>query len=194
MNEDKKRTLEDIVTDIAKIMKKLDIDYAIVGGIAVVCWGNIRTTRDVDVIMDLKHEKIQEFVDVLCANGFSIDEYEIQEALKEKSHFTIFDTLSVYHIDAKGAYGAGEKQTIKTERKIDNNGVEILMASPEDTIINKLIFAREHDINDAIGIYVRQTGKLDEKYIEENAKKRGVYDELLKIKDKIKKYCDLIED
>ncbi|MFQ6063836.1 MAG: hypothetical protein ACE5J9_11800 [Methanosarcinales archaeon] len=50
--------------------------------------GNIRTTKDVDVIISLKIEKIKELVYALKKRNFSVREEDIKDALKEKSHFT----------------------------------------------------------------------------------------------------------
>ena len=61
---------------------------------------------------------------------------------------------------------------------------------PEDTIVNKLVFAREQDIKDALGIFVRQYDSLDKEYLEENAKKIGVYDELRELRKKYAKGID----
>ena len=58
----------------------------------------------------------------------------------------------------------------------------------KDTIINKLLCAREQDIKDAPGIYARQAGKLDENYLEKEAKKQGVYDKFSEIKEKVSKF------
>ncbi len=88
------------------------------------------------------------------------------DAFKEHSYCTIEHKKTMFRIDIKGVYGEMDKRTIANKREINFQGIKMYVASPEDTIINKLIFAREQDIKDAIGIYVRQAGKLDEKYIE----------------------------
>ena len=65
-----------------------------------------------------------------------------------------------------------------------------MIASPEDTIVNKLVFAREQDIKDALGIFVRQYDSLDKDYLEETAKKIGVYDMLKELRKKYTKGND----
>lgn len=182
------RTLEDLIRDIVVILKNLRVDYVIVGGIAAVAWGNIRTTRDVDIILLLKESDIPKFIIRLKDSNFSITEDEVKTAMKEKGHFTIFDKLSVYHIDAKGVYGKTEMETLKHRRKIDLNGLNCYIASPEDIIANKLLFGREQDIKDAEGIYVRQLEKLDRKLLEKRCKDLGVWKEFLNMKKKVEKY------
>jgi hypothetical protein len=176
------RTLEETTKDIAKVLGKLGIDYVIVGGIAVAGWGNIRTTRDVDVIMALESGKVEDLVKAFKKGGFSVNERDIFDALKEKSHFTIFDDRSEYHVDAKGAYGERERRTLEAKKKTKIKGVNAYIASAEDTIANKLVFGSEQDLKDAEGIFIRQLGKLDMAYLGRICREMGVGKELARLK------------
>ncbi|MDI6655313.1 MAG: hypothetical protein QME59_05440 [Candidatus Hydrothermarchaeota archaeon] len=182
------RTLEKVARSIVKVLNELKIDYAIVGGIAVASWGNIRTTRDVDVIMALEEKKIRKLVNALKTENFSISEKDVRDSLKEKTHFTIFDKLSEYRIDAKGAYGEKEIRTLKTKKSVYFGELKGYVASPEDTIANKLAFGSEQDIKDAEGIYVRRMKKLDMRYLEKICRETGVYDDFLEMKKRVKKH------
>lgn len=134
------------------------MEYVIVGGVAVAGWGNIRTTRDVDVIIALEADDVKKVVKAFGKRGFSIRENDVLHALREKGHFTIFDERSEYHIDAKGVYGENERRTLRTRRKVRMGGVDAYIASPEDIIANKLRFGSEQDLKDAEGILIRQAG------------------------------------
>jgi len=181
--------IEEILKLVCKNFNDNNIDYVIVGGFTVIFYGNPRTTMDLDIVMQIpKNTDISAVVKFFKENGFFASEEDMKCAFAEKSNSTVEYKETMFRIDIKGVYDEMGKRTIKNKRGVDFHGTRIYLASPEDTIINKLLCAREHDIRDAIGIYVRQTGKLDEKYLQEFAKKQGVYDELLKIKEKIKNY------
>ena len=179
------RTLEEVVKEVARILEELDIDYVIVGGIAVAAWGNIRTTRDVDVIMALERGKVEKLVRAFKRRGFSVNRSDILNSLKEKSHFTIFDERSEYHIDAKGVYGERESRSLKTRKKIEIDGTAVYIASAEDTLANKLFFGSEQDLRDAEGIYIRQLGKLNMKYLERICREMGIKKELAQLKKRV---------
>ncbi len=181
------RTIEDVVRGISEILLEAGVDYVIVGGVAVSGWGNVRTTRDVDIIMDLREKDIASLSDALKKEGFDVMADDIRDAMKEKGHFTIFDTRSDYHIDAKGCYGEKEKRSLKEKKAVDLWGIRIFIASPEDTIANKLVFGSEQDIRDAEGIYVRQMEKLDLNYLEEICRKMGVSGDLESLKQRVEK-------
>jgi len=152
--------IEEILKLVCKNFNDNNIDYVIVGGFTVIFYGNPRTTMDLDIVMQIpKNTDISAVVKFFKENGFFASEEDMKCAFAEKSNSTVEYKETMFRIDIKGVYDEMGKRTIK------NN-----------------------DIRDAIGIYVRQTGKLDEKYLQEFAKKQGVYDELLKIKEKIKNY------
>ena len=94
--------IEDVMRDLVHVLNELDIKYVIVGGMAVNCWGNIRTTRDIDVIIDLKD--VNSFVRKMEEKGFMVKMEEVKKAMEERSHFTIFDREYLFHIDVKGIY------------------------------------------------------------------------------------------
>lgn len=77
-----------------------------------------------------------------------------------------------------------DERTLRNKRKFDLNDIAIWIASPEDTIVNKLVFAREQDIKDALGILVRQYDSLDIVYLEKTAKNIGVYESLRELREK----------
>ena len=179
--------IEDILNLVCKNFDENSIDYVIVGGFAAIFYGNPRTTMDLDVVIQISEDTdIETVVKFFKKNGFFADTGDMIAAFKEHSHCTVEYKETMFRVDIKGVYNEMDKRTIKNKIKTDFHGKTIYIASPEDTIINKLLCAREQDIKDALGIYARQMGKLDENYIEKEAKKQGVYVQFSEIKEKIK--------
>jgi hypothetical protein len=67
-------------------------------------------------------------------------------------------------------------------------GTKIYLASPEDTIANKLVFGSEQDVKDAEGIYARQLESLDMEYLEEICRNMGVYGDFIKMKEMVERH------
>jgi hypothetical protein len=128
------RRIEEVIRDITKILGEEKVDYVIVGGIAVAAWGNIRTTRDVDIILFINEKDADGLEEALKEEKFSIQAEDIRDALKERSHFTIFDDLSEYYMDAKGIYSENDRLTRKRRRKVNLTDFRFYIASPEDTM------------------------------------------------------------
>jgi hypothetical protein len=186
----KRRTIEDLVKELAVTLSQLGMDYAIVGGIAATSWGNVRATLDIEVVMNIKVEGAPGLASALRERGFSLTENDIIMALKGKSHFTAHDEKSLLRIDAKGAYGPRELETLRTKKKILIDKTEIYLASPEDVIANKLLSGSEQDIRDAEGIYARQFQHIDMNGLSSTAKKLGVSTKLNKMRNRIRKRID----
>jgi len=179
--------IEEILKLVCKNFDENNIDYVIVGGFAAIFYGNPRTTMDLDVVIQIgENTGIEKVVKFFKENGFFADTNDMIDAFKEHSHCTVEFKETMFRVDIKGVYNEMDKRTIKNKIKTDFHGTTIYIASAEDTIINKLLCAREQDIKDALGIYARQIGKLDENYLEKEAKRRGVYDKFSEIKEKVK--------
>lgn len=179
------RKFEGMVLDFIGVLERMGIDYVIIGGVAVSSWGNPRTTRDLDVIVAVKMDDINDLCENLQEVGFSVDRNGFENSFKEKTHFTIFDEYSEYHVDAKGVYNKFDALTVRNRAVVPYEGHNMHVASAEDTIAHKLLFGGYQDVKDAGSILLRQS-KLDMKYLEELCKDLGVINELETIKKKIK--------
>jgi hypothetical protein len=80
------RTIEEILKLVCSFLNENNMDYVIVGGFAVLFYGNPRTTMDIDYVMQLGDEDIPVLIKFLQENGFFADEHDMRAALKESSH------------------------------------------------------------------------------------------------------------
>ncbi len=176
------RKIEEILKLVCNFLNESNVEYVIVGGMAVLFYGNPRTTMDIDYVIQLTDKDIPILVKFLQENGFYADEYDMRAALEEKSHCTVEDKETMFRLDIKGIYSEMDERVLRNKKRIELNGITIYIASPEDTIANKLLFSREQDIKDALGIYARQYDILKMEYLTDICKKIGVYDTLLDLK------------
>jgi hypothetical protein len=58
------------IEDILKALEKEKIDYAVIGGVAVVLYGYVRFTKDIDLIIDFSEDNVRRFIKVLAALNF----------------------------------------------------------------------------------------------------------------------------
>jgi len=179
------RKFEEMVLDFISVLERMGIDYVIVGGVAVSSWGTPRTTRDLDVIIVLKVGNIDELSENLQGMGFLIDKNDFKKSFEEKTHFTIFDEHSEYHIDAKGIYNKFDALTVRNRVIVPYEGHDMHIASAEDTIAHKLLFGGYQDMEDAESILLRQS-ELDMNYLEELCEDLGVLEESETIRKKVK--------
>ncbi len=70
---DKRGIVLDIAREVSRLMREAELLGAVIGGIAVVLHGHIRTTKDIDVFTNPPLEPLAE---LLKANGFAFDRKE----------------------------------------------------------------------------------------------------------------------
>lgn len=176
------RSISKIVKILSYIFEKTNIRYAFVGAIAVGIWGEPRATRDVDVIMALDERKLKRIVPLLEKENFDVSKYSAGIALKEKSHFTIFDKKSKYVIDVVPAFKEEHFAAIEDRKKVKFDKTFIYVASPESTIATKILFGSAQDIKDAKTILIRKYKELDFAKLAKKVKLLGVEKKYLRLK------------
>ncbi len=181
------RSMNEILKLVCTFLNKEGVEYVVVGGLAVLFYGIPRTTMDIDIIIAMDMPKVKRFVEFLKENDFFADEEDIKAAFEEKSHATVEDKTSMIRLDIKGIYGENDRITLKRRRRVSLADFEFYVASPEDTIANKLLFGSEQDVKDAEGIYVRQLDNLDMAYLEERCERLGVLGEFLTMKTRVER-------
>ena len=179
------RNMEDILELVCKYLNEHNIEYAIIGGVAVIAFGIPLTTMYADYIIDMEIEGMKRLAGFLGENGFFSTPEEIEMAVRERSHFTAIERSSLIRLDIKGVHEPQERRTLKNRRAIEYNGFKMYFASPEDTVAHKLLYGSEQDMKDAEGIYVRQLPNLDTRYLEEICDEMGVGPDLTLIRKRI---------
>lgn len=152
----------------------------LVGAVSVIAYGKPRTSEDIDLLIDFTPPQLKEFIYFCKKNDFDCSLSDAIEAIKTKSHFTIFDNKSTLRLDIKGIYTELDRVSFKRRKKFKIGTHSIYINTPEDCIVAKLIFGSEKDISDAESIILRQS-KLDYSYLEKMAKKFKVEKKLKKL-------------
>ncbi len=186
----KKQTtlMEEILKTVVEYFDSNDIEYVLVGGIAVIVYGNPRTTVDLDLVVKIDKAEMRDFAAYLQREGFFSDVDDMKQAFEDQTHFSAEERDSLFRLDIKGVYDQKDKVTLKNRKKIEFEGITMYVASPEDTIANKLYYGSEQDIEDAEGIYVRQEDELDYGYLEERCEALEVMDELRDMEKEIAEF------
>ncbi len=170
------RDFYSIIKLTVNFLNKNNIPYMVVGAVSVAIWGSPRTSQDIDFLIILKEENIKKFLEFCNKTGLSADEDEIKQALKEKSHVTIFDNESVYRLNIKGIYDELDKITFSRRKKVKFRNLNIWVNTPEDSILAKLVYGSPQDLNDAKSIFLRQKEGIDINYLKKQAKYFKVID------------------
>ena len=97
---------------------------------------------------------------------------------------TVQDRRSTYRIDLVPASTAAHRETLRTRRYVAWRRLRLPMAAPEHTIVMKLRWGSEQDLEDALGIYVRQKKTLDLRAMRNFARRHGVTREFKELEER----------
>lgn len=182
-------TLIDVYRKVISFLNKQKFDYIIIGGIPAGILGEPRATVDVDIDIILDKDNITEFLKKAKEAGFDFNEKKCIERAKQSGSFQV--NLREYHIDFIIASIDMEREAIKRKKIIEVHNVKSNFPTPEDLILLKIIPGRSKDIVDAESIAIRQSGKLDKKYLLNWARKLSDEAEDMRIYREVKKLLEL---
>ncbi len=145
------------IENILKALEKEKVNYAIIGGVAVVLYGYVRFTKDIDLLIDLSEDNVRRFIKVLTALNFQpgvpIDPLDMskhekrEEWIKEKNVkvITFYNPKSqLLQIDVLITKDLADMKT--TRKKIDS--FEISIVDYDDLLNMKKETARPTDLID----------------------------------------------
>lgn len=184
------KKIEEVLATTVKYLNREEIDYVFIGGIAVMVYGNPRTTVDLDLVIEVDEEELEDFAEYLSEQDFFVDFEDMKWAFREETHFSAEEKDSLFRLDVKGVYEPKERVTLQNRNKIEYEGMDFYVASPEDTIANKLYYGSEQDVEDAESVFVRQGEELDREYLEERCEALGVEEELREMEREVEELME----
>lgn len=150
---------------LARELDRADIPYMVIGGQAVMLYGEPRMTRDIDLTLGLGSEGLDRVVAVCCRCGLKPLPAAPAEFVRETMVLPAIDEGTGIRVDFVFSVTDYERQAIGRSRPVELGGVNIRFAAVEDVLIHKLVAARPRDFEDAQSIVAKNPG-LDRVYVE----------------------------
>lgn len=155
---------EELLEKLAIELEKREVPYMIVGGQAVLAYGEPRLTRDVDLTLGRDTDRATDIIDVAKAlNWKTLPEHPLEFA-RDTMVLPCQDPKSGIRIDFIFSFSPYESTALGRARKIKINKTPVCFVSAEDLIIHKLVAGRPRDWEDVRNILLKNPD-LDEPYI-----------------------------
>lgn len=167
----------DYIKKLISYFNDNDINYVVVGGIAVMFTGRTRATQDIDFIIEHKKLDKPDFISYLQENDFDATLIDL-DGFEEKSHCTFYIKGSSMRIDIKGVYSSQEQESIDMALDFEVDDFKIRIDHPLNTILYKIQYDSDIDYEDAISVYVRYKDSIDMDFLFTKAKEMNIYDDL----------------
>jgi len=168
-----------------RLMERLGIAYVIVGSTASALHGEPRATLDVDFTVRMPPGSLEPLCSAL-EKEFHVDRRAFAEGLRtgfpcNAIHRTHHVKLDLYMRRDEGIY-AEERRRARRMRLTKDPQSEANVASPEDTVLQKLSWYRkggevsDRQWRDVLGVLKAQGARLERTYLREWGGELGVLD------------------
>lgn len=136
----------------------------VIGGQAVLIYGEPRLTRDIDITLGVDIDRLPIISRILKKIHLFPLPKNVEPFVRKTRVLPTEHRKSGVRVDFIFSFSSYEQNAIARARSIRFGGVMISYASPEDVIIHKVFAGRPRDLEDVKGILLRQSG-LDQRYI-----------------------------
>ncbi len=170
---------------VVEAFSSLGILYEVGGSLASSAYGMARATMDIDIAADLELDHVKPLVEML-APSFYVDEHAALEAIRTESSFNLIHQETMLKVDVfitkDRPYDRLAMDRRRAEQLVEGEDFTVFFSSPEDTILNKLMWYRlgqetsDRQWTDILGVLKVQQGRLDDGYLQRWAEELGVGD------------------
>jgi len=175
-----------LLKKIANELNAHNIPYMVIGGQAVLLYGEPRLTKDIDITLGIGIGRLKEVNSIMQKVNLKIlvDENFVQNTMV----LLAIDEKTGIRVDFIFSFSLYEKQAIKRATDIKFGYTIVKYASLEDLVIHKIIAGRAIDIEDVRSIILKNPD-YDAKYIKRWLQKfdKSLNEKFLKVFQRIVK-------
>jgi predicted nucleotidyltransferase len=146
---------EKLLIRVTKELDKNSIPYMIIGGQAVLLYGEPRLTKDIDITLGVSVNKLNELLSIIK----KIELLPLPENIKKFAEKTfvlpVKDAKTNIRVDFIFSQTSYEKQAIKRANIVNLKNAILKFASIEDLIIHKIFAGRPRDLEDVKSIIIK---------------------------------------
>lgn len=149
--------LQELLARTARALEGAGLPYMVIGGQAVLLYGEPRLTRDVDVTLGVSVDRLPDVLAVVAELSLR-PLVDPESFTRETMVLPCQDPESGGRLDLVFSTSPYEREAIARARTVDTAGQPVRFAAPEDLVIHKMIAGRPRDLEDVRGILAKQTG------------------------------------
>ncbi|MCD6318556.1 nucleotidyl transferase AbiEii/AbiGii toxin family protein [Candidatus Aerophobetes bacterium] len=146
---------EEILAKLALALDEQSIPYMIIGGQAVLLYGEPRLTRDIDVTLGVDVDALSKILEISKGLNLKPIPSDIVKFVKQTMVLPTKDRATGVRVDFIFSFTPYERQAIKRARKVPIKRAVVKFASVEDVIIHKVFAGRARDLDDVRSILLK---------------------------------------
>ena len=131
-----------------KLLDKHQVEYLLIGGVAVNLYGYARGTGDVDILIGSSAANKQKLISAIEAFGYDTQAYQTM-ALDAVTMFSLGDRNRPGHIELTNRIdGITFEEAYTRAQAKEVEGVPVKVIHYKDLIVNKIMSGRPRDLDD----------------------------------------------
>jgi predicted nucleotidyltransferase len=155
---------QSLLVNLAKQFDRNSIPYMVIGGQAVLVYGEPRLTRDIDITLGVDNSEYEKIFSICSIIGLKSAVENVSQFVQKSNVLPLYDDTTHIRVDLIFSYMPYERQAMKRVKRILINEYEVKYASMEDVIIHKIFAGRSRDIEDVKSI-LNKNSQYDRMYI-----------------------------
>ncbi len=155
---------EELLRKIGVTLEKHNIPYMVIGGQAVLLYGEPRLTRDIDITLGVDLDRLQDVLSLIKELDLTVLVQDVESFVRQTMVIPSLDKSTGIRVDFILSFTPYEQQAIKRANRINIKDQDVSFAAAEDVIIHKIFAGRPRDMEDVRSIIIKNPA-LDIEYI-----------------------------
>lgn len=153
-----------LLTRIAKLLSAGNIPYMIIGGQAVLLYGEPRLTKDIDITLGVNVNRLSDIIKIGEMLGLRILVENVSDFVNKTMVLPLYDEVSGLRVDMIFSFTDYENIALNRSVNINIAGTGVKFAALEDVIVHKIFAGRPIDLEDVSNI-IHKNPDYDKKYV-----------------------------
>ena len=154
-----------LLSSIARALDEAGIAYMVIGGQAVLLYGEPRLTRDINITLGVDAASLERLLNLSRRLGLQPAVSDTAAFVSKTNVLPVADSASGIRVDFIFSFTPYEAAAIARTVSRSLEGHPVRYAAVEDVIVHKLFAGRARDLEDIRGI-LRRRPALDETYLQ----------------------------
>lgn len=155
---------EALLERLGNLLDRYHIPYMIIGGQAVLLYGEPRFSKDVDLTLGLEPTQVGTLLEALKSAHIQPLVEDPQGFVQTTCVLPCQDPETGFRLDFVFSFSDYERQALQRVRRTLVGKTPVAFASVEDLIIHKMVAGRPRDLEDVKGILIKNP-TLDSRYL-----------------------------
>ncbi len=156
---------QNLLKRISQALDNHNIPYMVIGGQAVLLYGEPRLTKDIDIALGVNIDRLNEILAIAKILRLEVLVQNVEEFTKETMVLPTADEDTKIRIDLIFSFSPYEKVALERAKGVRFGKNIVKFASLEDVVIHKVIAGRARDLEDIRNILLKNP-RYDSQYIE----------------------------